>query len=208
MLHSFIYWTWCGRYALHCFFNQSSTLYSNNWQCIKDWKFNTIYCRLCGKKGNWNSGITSWETCLVSYTQKHNTTQLEYLEIWSSAGGMTTVIVLFILIFFPSLLCDLRVCWSPVFFLPTLHYYAMPYLTLERTWARGIRGELSKCVTTSTFLSSLTAQLATSLVSGQLSGEFGTLYIQHILKEWLVFCVISIHVPGEGGIGIHRLVDH
>lgn len=58
---------------------------------------------------------------------------------------------------------------EPFFFFFFLHYYAMQYVTLGRTCARGIGRELSKCVTTSTSVSSLTAQLATSLVTEQLS---------------------------------------
>lgn len=56
----------------------------------------------------------------------------------------------------------------------------MQYLTLGRTCARGIGRELSKCVTTSTSVSSLTAQLATSLVTEELTRGLGTLLIQLI----------------------------
>lgn len=117
-------------------------------------------------------------------------------------GVMAAVIALFLVGFlFPSLLHSLHVCirvracvcvcvcvcmcaWERdreserLFFF--YYYYAMLYLTLARTWARGIGRELSKCVTISTSVSSLTAQLATSLVTGELSWGLRTLLIQFI----------------------------
>lgn len=110
---------------------------------------------------------------------------------------MAAVIALFLVGFlFPSLLHSLHVCirvrvcvcmcaweretWSARDSFFYYYYYAMQYLTLARTWARGIGRELSKCVTISTSVSSLTAQLATSLVTGELSWGLRTLLIQFI----------------------------
>lgn len=97
-------------------------------------------------------------------------------------GVMAAVIILFLVgFFFPSLLHSLRVCMrvyvgaslplSLSLFFFVLHYYAMQYLTLGRTCARRMWRELSKCVTISTPVSSLTAQLATSLVTERFSWE-------------------------------------
>ena len=75
----------------------------------------------------------------------------------------------------------------------------MQYLTLGRNMCQRDTGrELCECVTTSTSVSSLTAQLATSLVTEQLSRGAGTLLIEliqfprihtlrvvHLVQDWM-----------------------
>lgn len=102
-------------------------------------------------------------------------------------GVMTAVIVLFLVgFFFPSLLHGLRVFHACVcvslfffFFLPMLLCNVGSDLG-KNMCQRDVGRELSECVTTSTSVSSLTAQLATSLVTEQLSRGVRTLLIQPI----------------------------
>lgn len=78
-------------------------------------------------------------------------------------GVMAAAIVLFLAVFF---FFSCHHCWRVCVHVLDFffwHCYAMQYLTLGRTCARGLLGrggQLSECMTTSTSVSSLTAQLA------------------------------------------------
>lgn len=74
----------------------------------------------------------------------------------------------------------------------------MQYLTLGRNMCQRDTGrELSECVTTSTSVSSLTAQLATSLVTEQLSRGVGTLLIELIQFHAYIRCRSYIRETGD-----------
>lgn len=88
----------------------------------------------------------------------------------ATLGVMAAATALFLAVFFFFFSCHYcwRVCVHVFFF---WHCYAMQYLTLGRTCARGLReggGQLSECMTTSTSVSSLTAQLAARALPFQL----------------------------------------